>query len=115
MTDALNSPETTHYLDGGEYVPFAHRYGLTANPEAPNWAARHNWMHHHVDQPPTHEYRHQCRCCGGGRPSRQCCDQRATQEDGLCDQCRDWCVAVDDAGVYYYLADLFRDAAEVVR
>jgi hypothetical protein len=30
----------------------------------------------------------------------------ATQEDILCDECRQWCVAVDGAGEFHLLADL---------
>lgn len=47
----------------------------------------------------------QLQCACPGIRSRRCC-QPMTQEDLLCDACRQWCVAIDSVGVYHRLRDL---------
>jgi hypothetical protein len=94
------------HLDG-RYVMFSARHGrLHPSPPDEAWAARHA-----APSPPT-----QRTClCPGCQPNMihsdehgpWSCAQDMTQEDGLCDECRAWCVAVDHAGRYHCLVDLW--------
>lgn len=91
-------------LDG--WVPFSSRYGLKTDP----WGAEH-WTARHADHgtvqfgccPPNP--RRAC-VCPGSRGRQGCCEV-ATQEDLLCDPCREYCVAVDADRVYHSLVSLY--------
>lgn len=76
--------------------------------------------HVFVDEPPD---QHACVCpcvqflmdasvrASGREPTLKLygqCTQRATQEDLLCDECRDWCIAIDSDGVVHQLAEPYR-------
>jgi hypothetical protein len=93
---------------------YTERYGISTYWEQPPWTHR-----HHVGggtEWPLVQPRHRCRC-GGPKADYepQQCHQRATQEDILCDECRRWCVAIDDAGEYHLLADLYPLPSEPCR
>lgn len=89
---------------------FTERYGIsTASGHGP--AAR----RHVPDVPYDQEHeiapeRVRCLCPGTTRlESADCrCRQRATQEDTLCDECRDWCIAIDSEQRIHRLIDLVR-------
>lgn len=78
------------------------RYGVAKWVDSPPWARRHALLGGPAPEP-------QVRCvCPGTTISEPAvlCQQRCTQEDLLCDECRLWCVAIDHAGNYHQLAAL---------
>lgn len=89
-----------------DWQSFTTRYGLAhrhdpgriAGYVPPEWAMRHS-------EPERGPAVHACICPGVG-PGKCSCRQQATHEDFLCDECRQWCVAVDAAGNYHQLATL---------
>lgn len=86
-------------MDG--VVLFTERYGISGYLDAEPWMQRHAVIG------PIHAEQHACVCPGTsveGDPIT--CRLRATQEDFLCDPCREHCVAVDSAGVFHHLASL---------
>lgn len=105
-----------------DWVPLTHRYGITGptelhrwvkaggeNFDAERWRGRHNqavavWreipeLACYVDQ--------RLRCVCQSSPGRYRCSERASQEDRLCDMCRQHCVAVDESGHYHRLVDVY--------
>jgi hypothetical protein len=90
--------------DGPRPFPlFTSRYGISQHlrEDKEHFAVRHGGTHlvpfqsDHCER----EYKVRCRCSGStpnGRPRPTCC-ARATGEDFRCDECREWCYAVDEA------------------
>lgn len=89
------------------WAPFSERYGFRTHLWA--WGREHSYARHGGDGYGMwgnceRDERRRCACPGSQRPA--CC-ATATQEDLLCDACRDHCVAVDEARVYYRFIDLY--------
>jgi len=88
-----------------EWQPFSVRYGRS-KPEDATWADKRPWgTRHALLGGLWADEKVRCDCPGsphGGSPCRQAC----TQEDLLCDECRQWCYAVDAAGNYHQFATL---------
>jgi hypothetical protein len=86
-----------------EWQLFTRRYGRSRRVDDTSWSRRHRGFS---------DDSHRCVCPGrvphviDSNPPDPCI-QRATQEDILCDECREWCVAIDNAGVYHQLASLW--------
>lgn len=85
---------------------FTFRYGRSFNPDAPPWAKRHAPLWHLRYDVPKVDPLHRCRCAANTGLQVEQCGLAATQEDILCDECRQWCIAVDGAGEFHLLADL---------
>src|SRR5690348_14303886 len=95
-----------------EWQPLNVRYGR-ADPVTWNdkgeWSWRHRWPEpvqpYHVAKPPDDRVR--CICPGSTFPDiAYRCRQRATQEDAICDECRQWCIAADSNGDVHLIAAL---------
>lgn len=100
--------------DQAQWVPFSDRYGYRTHLDGLGrifFSCRHThddkdgagWSHCERDQ--------RLRCACPGSPGHPRCCQRASQEDRLCDACRDWCVAIDSAQVYHRFIDLYAAAS----
>jgi hypothetical protein len=86
-------------------APFTHRYGTAAPARTRHWdGAPWRSRHHRTTHPDEPDPLYRCACPGpsGRRP----CNIRATQEDHLCDACREHCWAVDDLHRHHRLIDL---------
>lgn len=82
-----------------EWQPLSNRYGHHDEADRA-WAARHAPLSTHEPTPGPRR----CDCPGSnGYPQ---CRQTCTQEDLLCDECRQWCYAMDAAGNYHQFATL---------
>lgn len=94
---------------------FTSRYGLRTHLDGwgkPAYASRHTHDKQADSEPWGQCERDQrLRCACPGSPQREQCCHRATQEDRLCDACRDWCVAVDGERVYHRLIDVYGAAS----
>lgn len=89
-------------MDADEWVPFSARYGLTARDvlEFGHMSARHCRDLHEECEPDD-----RLRCVCPGTPGHGCC-ARATQEDRLCEACREFCWAIDSRRAYHRLIDV---------
>lgn len=84
---------------------FSARYGVLSVDTCGNtrglwtypWGFRHGMAVDFLGSDPR------CDCPG---TNKRPCLQAMTQEDLLCDECRQWCVAVDNAGNYHQLASV---------
>ena len=89
---------------------FSSRYGFRSHLDARLRDREHFGSRHSLADDGEGCERHQllrCACPGSqGRCVQRCC-QRATQEDRLCDECRNWCVAIDGQRVYHRFIDLY--------
>lgn len=97
----------------GEWVPFSHRYGIAAPervaamldsdfiPRSDFWRVRHALCFQDDTVPGVF------RCTCPGSFGRQQCHVRASQEDRLCDACREHCWAVDNWDRRHRLVDLY--------
>lgn len=81
---------------------FTSRYGLNdrADLDVGDWQQRHKIARTDANSSPISS----CRCPGPSLATSPC-GLKVTQEDGLCDECRQWCVCVDRAGNLHLLAD----------
>ncbi len=76
-----------------EFVRFTHRYGLRSHLQAQgedHFIARHSGTGYDRGWGDCERSDlRRCGCCSLN-PDHRCC-QTATQEDGICDECRRWC------------------------
>lgn len=92
-------------VPGAEWVPFSHRYGITTPLNAARWDTA-TWRFRHSDEVANGFAPELYRCVCPGTSARRRCADRASQEDRLCDACREHCVAVDSVGKYHRLVDV---------
>ena len=105
----MNMPEVLP----DDFVHFSARYGLVEGIDLwgqPHWKGRHG--HHGVIEsphcPPPAE--RACECPGsGGR--RRCCEL-LTQEDFLCDACREHCWGVTPTGLRRRFVEVYENVVE---
>lgn len=105
-----------------EWVPFSHRYGIVDVVElgrwcdfggqdytTERWRARHDWSRVlHSSKPDGGAFTPPLlRCICPSSPGHPRCADRASQEDRLCDPCREHCVAVDNSARYHRLIDVY--------
>jgi hypothetical protein len=94
------------------FAPFSARYGLRSHLRA--WGRDHFIARHSgtgYSGWGNCERAEVARCaCPGSRSRKRCCD-RATQEDFLCDACREHCWASDGNGIKVRLIDVHGSAA----
>jgi hypothetical protein len=88
-----------------EWVPFSHRYGRNKRycDDFPHWTKRHSANHTGPDCSGSERLR--CACPGSQFAPPGCC-ARATQEDRLCDACREHCWAFAGDTSRHRLIDL---------
>lgn len=93
-------------INPAEWHPLSHRYGFASFEDAARWDGM-AWRSRHCADNPSAPEAPLFRCLCPGSPSRNQCAIRASQEDRLCDACREHCVAVDDSGRYHRLIDVY--------
>ena len=92
--------------DGG-FVVFSHRYGISDQEYAARWdgalwRSRHNCE---VDERTEPDELYRCHC--PGESGRLRCKDRASQEDALCDACRQYCWSLRESdGVYLRMIEV---------
>lgn len=93
-----------------DWVPFSHRYGIASFESVASWDGM-AWRSRHNADGNAYIGDELFRCVCLSSPSRPRCSERASQEDRLCDACRDHCVAVDGSGRYHRLVDVYGAAS----
>lgn len=89
------------------HVLFSSRHGRSTSlrPDLEHFAVRHGGIHMVPFQSDgcEREYRLRCRCSGNtaNGEARPTCCARMTGEDLRCDECREWCYAVDETHTKY--------------
>lgn len=98
--------EPTYGTD--DFVPLPARWGLCSHSlGASHFSARHSGTGHDAYANCERSKLRRCGCC----PivfSHRCC-QTATQEDGICDECRRWCPRRKARGIANRLATTWAD------
>jgi hypothetical protein len=90
------------------YVPLSHRYGFASMEATARWQSRHSSKSGHY---PAEELL-RCICPASGTTLTDSrCLERASQEDRLCDACREHCWAVDNANGQHRLVDVYGAAS----
>lgn len=89
-----------------DWVPFSHRYGFAEPLGAARWDTA-TWRFRHCPEVVNGFAPDLFRCVCPSSPARRRCADRASQEDRLCDACREHCHAVDEAGRYHRLVDVY--------
>lgn len=87
-----------------EFHPLSERYGISTRVRG-LWQTRHMTGLLYDDEPTATD--HRCVCPGHRGLAR--CRQRCTQEDSLCDECREWCWGlIDGTDTHVRLSAVYR-------